>query len=294
MHKIFRYQKYSETQHRRFPLRNFSAQWDKIFSTEVVILPPFPLLSINFLATGNFLKHSTESFPYEIFRHCETKNFRWKILILPNPPFLIQTFSVPEINATVKISPTEISGTVRQKIFDGKSWYSPPPVIHKLFRYRNFWSTAEKGSPAKFFGTVRQKFFDGKLWHNPLKHKLFRYPKLMTHWRVPLRYFLALWDKIFSTEVVILPPFPLLSINFLATGKFLKHSREGFPCKIFRHCEIKKFRRKIMTLPPSSSPPHSKINFFATGIFLKHSTEGFLYEMFRYCKTKNFRRKIVT
>ena len=50
-------------------------------STENLVTPPF--LSIKFFATGNFLKHSTERFPYKIFRHCETKKFRRKILLLP-------------------------------------------------------------------------------------------------------------------------------------------------------------------------------------------------------------------
>ena len=36
------------------------------------------LLSINLFATRNFLKHSTEGFLYEMFRHSETKTFRQK------------------------------------------------------------------------------------------------------------------------------------------------------------------------------------------------------------------------
>ena len=163
---------------------------------------------------------------------------------------------------------------------------------------------------------------------------IFRYPKVKRNTkRLPYEIFRHCETKNFRRKILILPP-PLLSINFFATGNFLKHSTEGLPYEIFRHsetknfrrkililpppsysnffgtrnqcnskgfpygnfrhCETKNFRQKIMTLPPSSSPPHSKINFFATGNFLKHSTEGFLYEMFRYCKTKNFRRKIVT
>ena len=173
-HKLFRYRKFSETHRRMFQLRNFSAMWDKKFSTEnldtppspllsinftfslpeifwntppkgsptkifrhcetknfrrkILILPP-PLLSINFFATGNFLKHTAECFNYEIFRQCETKNFRRKILILPPPPSYPYTFSLPEIfwNTPPKGSPTKFFGTVRQKIFDGKSWYSPLP-----------------------------------------------------------------------------------------------------------------------------------------------------------------------
>ncbi len=53
-------------------------------------MPP-PLLSINFFATGNFLKHSTEGFPYEVFWHCETNNFRRKIL-MPPPPLIHKFF----------------------------------------------------------------------------------------------------------------------------------------------------------------------------------------------------------
>ena len=67
-----------------------------------------------------------------------------------------------------------------------------------------------KDSPTKFFGTVRQKNFDRKSWKSP----------------------------------------PLLSINFFATGRFLKHSTEGFTYQIYRHCETKNFRRKNV-IPPS-------------------------------------------
>ena len=132
--------------------------------------------------------------------------------------------------------------TVRQKIFDGKSWYSLPPLIHKLFRYRTFSETqirrvplrnfsalwdkklltknrdtppsplihkffryqkiceTPKGSPTKIFGTVREQIFYRKSWYSPHRHKVFRYPKLMKHWRVPLQKFSALWGKKFSTE----------------------------------------------------------------------------------------------
>ena len=33
----------------------------------------------------------------------------------------------------------------------------------------------------------------------------------------------------------------LLAINLFATGIFLKHSTEWFPCEVFRHCEIENF-----------------------------------------------------
>ena len=42
IHKLLRYRKLSETQHRRVPLRNVSVLWDKL-SKEIAILPPYPL-----------------------------------------------------------------------------------------------------------------------------------------------------------------------------------------------------------------------------------------------------------
>ena len=40
IHKHFGYRKFSETQHRRVPLRKFSAPWDKKFSKKILILLP--------------------------------------------------------------------------------------------------------------------------------------------------------------------------------------------------------------------------------------------------------------
>ena len=158
IHNLYRYRKFSEKEQGRVHLRNFSALRDRKFSTENLATPPH--LSITFFAAGIFLKKSKEGFtcecfrhcdtknfrrkilillpapsysnisgtrnycnnkqlPYEVFLHCETKNFPRKILILP-PPF-IQVFSVPEINATLRSSPTKIFGTVRQIFSDGKS-----------------------------------------------------------------------------------------------------------------------------------------------------------------------------
>ena len=97
---------------------NISVQWDKNFDGKSWYSLPYP----NFFDTRNYC--NSKGFPYGNFRHCETKNFRREILILPPP--LIQTFSVPEISETLKGSPTKFFGTVRQKIFDGKSWYPLP------------------------------------------------------------------------------------------------------------------------------------------------------------------------
>ena len=132
-----------------------------------------------------------------------------------------------------------------QKFFDGKSWYSLPPPISKLLRDRKFAETRQRRVLLRSFSVPwDEKKFDRKLWRYSLKQKNFRSPKLMKDWRIILRDFSALWDKKFSTKNLD-NPLPLPSVNFFATGIFLKHSTEGFPCEIFRSCETDFFLQKI-------------------------------------------------
>ena len=78
----------------------------------------YPLLCIKFFDTPNFLEHWRDA--HEIFCHCETKNFRLKIVILPPP--------------------------------------SPPPLIHNFYSIPDFfWYTDQKGSLSKFFSTETKK-----------------------------------------------------------------------------------------------------------------------------------------
>ena len=65
-------------------------------------------------------------------------------------------------NTAHKGSPTNFSGTARQKFFYRKSWFSP--LRHKIFRHPKL-SETQKGSCSKFFGTMRQKFSKGKSWY---------------------------------------------------------------------------------------------------------------------------------
>ena len=104
------------------------------------------------------------------------------------------------------------------------------------------------------------------MWHNPLKHKIFRYPKLLTHKSVPEPN-LSAKTKNFGQKFVILPPSspPLLSIKFTAIGNFLKHSTEGFPYEVFRYCDTKHFDGKSLVLPPLLL----SLTFFDTRNFLK-------------------------
>ena len=54
-------------------------------------IPSLPHLSINFFATLNFLKHSTERFLYEMIQYSEAKQFRRKIVI-PAPSLILNIF----------------------------------------------------------------------------------------------------------------------------------------------------------------------------------------------------------
>ena len=189
-HKIFRYPKV--VTHRRVPLWNFSAVWDKKFLTE---------------------NRDTPSF-----------------LPSPLPPLIHYFFSLPDI----------------------------------------FWNTDQKGSSTKFFGTLRQTIFDRKSWHNPLKRKIFRYPKVVTHWRVPLRNFLAVWDKNFRwLKIVILPSLlastlPPLIHTLFRYRKFSETQHRRVPLRRFSLLSDKKFRRKIVN-PPSLIP-----NIFRYPKSMKH------------------------
>ena len=93
--------------------------------------------------------------------------FEVQVTIVPNI-FTIypQHFLMPEISEALQGSPTKFFGTVRQKNFDGKSWYSPP-LTHKLFRYRKLSETAQKGSLRNFLALWDKKNFDGKSWYPP-------------------------------------------------------------------------------------------------------------------------------
>ena len=195
----------------------------------------YPLLCIKFFDTPTFLRHWRES--HEIFRHCETKNFRRKIVI---PPIMHKIFRYPKFSETLKGCPRNFSSIklFETKIFSKTVGFPYESVRQKfrlkivicpllsiiLFRYQKI-SGKQKGSFTKLFVSVRwdkkfrqnrdaprpsyawkfsiKEFFwnntkvfsnemfrysetkisteNRKSWHNPLKHKYFRYPKLMKH-----------------------------------------------------------------------------------------------------------------
>ena len=182
----------------------------------------------------NFLKFWSDV--REIFRHCETIIIRRKNVI---PPVMHKIFRYPKFSGTLKGCPRNILALWDQKFStENRDTPSslPPPLIHNFYSIPDcFWYTDQKGSPTKFFSTETKKNFDTKSWDKFLKHKIFRYPKLVTHWRSPPRNFSALWDRHFLTENRDTPssPPPLIHKFFSIPDCFWYTDQKGPPTKFF-------------------------------------------------------------
>ena len=121
----------------------------------------------------------------------------------------------------------EIFGTVRQKIFDGKSWHSTLAFIINFFDTRSF--LKHRWFPYKSFSLLwDNKFLNGKSWHTPIMHKYFSIPQIRETLKGSLtKVFGAKRQKILTenrdTPSFPPPPSPLLSIKFFDTRSFLEH-----------------------------------------------------------------------
>ena len=185
---------------------------------------------MDFFATRNFPKHSPEGSLYGIFRHCETKSFRGKLLILLHRLLSIKFL----VTGNFLEHSTEgfLYGIFRHwdKKFSTENLDIPPRLKSKHFRYRRFSNTARKRSSAKIFGTETKNFRLKILIFPPASYPwIFSLPE--TFWNTALKghstEFFGTWDKKKFQRKLLTTP--LLSINFFATGNLLKHSTEGFP-----------------------------------------------------------------
>ena len=140
----------------------------------------------------------TEGFPYEIFRHRETKYFQRKIVI----PLCIKFFDTPNF-LKFWSDVREIFRHCETDIFWRKIVILPPPLpplIHKFFRYQKF-SETKKGSPTKYFRYCETTIFFIENRDIPLLGiKLFDTRNFLRHRRFPRRNFSEMWDENFSTE----------------------------------------------------------------------------------------------
>ena len=108
-----------------------------------------------------FCKRSSEGFLYEIFRHCETKSFRRKSLILSSPPLIHKIFCSWKLSETQHTRvPIQIFRHSETKSFRRKSLIlSSPPLIHKIFCSWKLSETQQTRVPLQIFRHSGTKIF---------------------------------------------------------------------------------------------------------------------------------------
>ena len=192
--------------------------------------------------------------------------------------------------------PTNFFGTVRPKIFDGKTWYplfhpyiffetknflknsriflrkfwalwdikistgnrDMPPLIHKFFSIpENFRKTEGFLYKAFRFGPVRQKFRQNR--DAPLLFmKIFDKRIFLKHQSV-LQWNISIqWDKNSDGKSWYSPPPPPYP-NFFDTRNYCNNKR--FPYKIFRHWDKKFSIENLETPPPTPSLIHKLFRY---------------------------------
>ena len=251
IHKTFRHQNFIENS--RIPLRSFSALWEKNFSTESSVIL---FLCIKFCDTRIFLKQrnrSATTFFGTAWQKFSTEKrdtpsvsdalnltkpqFLWNIegvltntfyTVTPNfsdrktwyPLLCISFFDTPIFLKQWRDA-HEIIRHCGTKIFRGKNVI--PATLHKTFRYQSF-SGKQKGSSTKLFVSVLwdKKFRQNRdappaRMHENFRIKKYFETKIFLAWN-----FLAMWDKIFSTENRGNSPPPIHNF-FFATKNFVEH-----------------------------------------------------------------------
>ena len=122
---------------------------------------PLPLLSINFLIPEIFW--NTDGFLHESFRHCETKLFQWRdVILLPvTPPVItIKKFYQWIFSETLKCSPTIFSALWYNKLSTEDHDTTSLPSI-KVFGTWKF--LKQKNVPYKNFRHCQTKQIQRKI-----------------------------------------------------------------------------------------------------------------------------------
>ena len=316
---IFRFQK--DLEHRKFPLRKVSVLWDQKSRRRIVMPTPFFIQKKHFSISKNFW--STIGFLYEMFRYCETsaerRNFSGESWY--TSPSYAQKLSVLKIFVKLKRVPLRSASVLWAKNTD-EDPDAHPFLVLNVFRYRKF-SETQKGSLTKSFGTVKQNSFtENPDTPTPLCMKNFWTRFFWNDEGFPTKRLDTVRQKNFRTIVM---PTHFLFPNLFPKKNF--RNTEGLLYEMFRYCEMKPFRRTIVTTAHflilimfrfQKDLEHRKVplrkvsvlwdqksrrrivmppHFLFPNIFPKNNfwnTEGLLYEMLRYCEMKPFRRTIVT
>ena len=137
-------------------------------------------------------------------------------------------------------SPTKFLGSVKQQIFEGKTWHPPNLLSINFFRTRKF--LKHWRDPLRSFWVMWYKKLSTKLWCPPSYVWNFSIPEFF--WRTD--FFRHYETKKVQQRIVICPSYAKI---FLKPQFFW--NIEWLPHKIFRHCETKTFWRKNVTPPPN-------------------------------------------
>ena len=149
--KNFRYPKLCETQ-KGSSTKGFGTVKQNSFDGQSWY--PAPLIPLTFLDTRNFLKLGRVSL--------RTFSVVWDNTFSTTnrdpPPLCTKYFHTRKFLKHRKVPSPKVSGFFRQKIFDGKFWYSPL-FIQKRFRYRTFSETQDRKIPIRKISALWNKNF---------------------------------------------------------------------------------------------------------------------------------------
>ena len=100
-----------------------------------------------------------KGFPNKIFRFGPVRQKTFDKTVMPLPP-LHEKIRCPKISKTLKGSPANICGTVRQNKFNGKLWQPPALLCMKFFVTGSFLKHIRV--PLQFFSVVWNKKYRQK------------------------------------------------------------------------------------------------------------------------------------
>ena len=231
------------------PTKFFGTVRQKIFDGRLW----YPLLCIKFFGTPNFLKHWRDA--HEIFRHCETKNFRRKIVI---PPIMHKIFRYPKFSEALKGCPRNFSALWDQNFLTEKG--DTPFSFIKYFEAINFLKNSR--IPLRKFSSL----WDIKISTEnrdmlPLMHNFFSIPEnFRKRERVPLQSFLFRSCETKSSDKTVMPP----SYAWKFSTKEFFWNTKVFSNETFRYSETKISTENRDTPPPPFIQTFSAPEIIAT------------------------------
>ena len=155
IHKLFRYRKFSETQHRKVLLHKFFSTVRQKHSDRKSWYPP---LMHKFFRYPKFFETQKDS-PAKFFCTVRQQIFDRKSWY---SPLMRKIFRYLKLSKTQKGSSTKCFGTVRQNNSGEKSWYPSHSLIPNIFSIPDFFWNTERFL-YEFFRYCETKNFQRKI-----------------------------------------------------------------------------------------------------------------------------------